>query len=183
MCKWTITSRNPQAELDPVFDNSFDAHMKGREGGSEHSGLHTLFGEKLFEVENDRRDRDTGCSFIYRAKVRLGSKDQYNKVTWDDYKLSTFFPDDMCLTEIKTAVTYAWKQYKGLKNSSNDGHKQTFVGHNRVITGSNVKWVGEVKISHPDHGDFNVLIGSLQTGGGQENRIYNAFPAIDRSFF
>jgi hypothetical protein len=157
--------------------------MKGRQGSSEHNGLHTLFEEELYEIEEDRRDQDTGCSLIYRAKVRLGSKDKYDKVTWDSYKLSTFFPDDMCLTEIKTAVTYAWKNYKGLTISSNDGHQQTLVGRMRVIGQSNVKWVGEVKISHKTHGDFDVLIGSLQTGSNKENRIYNAFPAINRRFF
>jgi hypothetical protein len=184
MCKWQITARNPQANnLDPIFDPSFDAHMKGRQGASNHSGLHTLYQpEVLFQIENNHRVQDTDCPLIYTAKVRVGSKDKYDNVTYDDYKLSTFFPDDMCLDHIKTAVTYAWKNYRALKSSSDDGHQKTLVWRDKLIGQTNVKWVGQVNIKHDTQGSFDVLIGSLQTGDNQANQIYNAFPAINRAF-
>jgi hypothetical protein len=30
--KWTVTARNPLSKDDPIFDNSFDAHVNGSEG-------------------------------------------------------------------------------------------------------------------------------------------------------
>jgi hypothetical protein len=156
--------------------------MKGREGKSDHSGLHCLNGADmdLVRVQDDHRVPDTHCNLVYSAVVQLGSKDKYNKISWDSGKLSTFFPDTMCLEHITEAVTCAWKNWKGLQNSSQQKHKNAFEHLGKIIENTSVKWVGNVTI-YRTNGSFFLLVGSLQTGT-DTNKIYNAFPAINGRF-
>ncbi len=180
-CGWTITAvaGEPTSKLDPVFDPSFDAHMKGEiSGKGELTGCHTLYGRDASEREfvksketgNEKFFAPATNDKVYSAKVKL--KTGKGKLSAE--KLSSFWPDDMCLECVRGAIVIAWKHYKGLVSGGQDE------GLGDVMA-NKVKWTGDVEITKKKD-SFKVSVGSPQTGSSN-SKISTAYPKVKDTFF
>jgi hypothetical protein len=165
--------------------------MKGKEGKAQHTGLHTLNGltegeDYIIEknAENaPHKVRATSCNQVYSAKVKLkAGQSKFGKVEWEkEFKLSTFFPDTMCLEHIREATLKAFLFYKGVKQHP-VGHEAELAEIETKATGA-TKWAGKVKIRPGKQGpDSTIWVGSLGTGESDNSKLYNSFPTFNGNF-
>jgi len=189
-CGWVITAARPQAKQDPVFETDFLSHMKGTLVGGSHTGCHSLYGKnratiKFEQTKNDaNQDIDKkvfapGCSKIYSAKISLSkSVDRRGQHEFGEEKLSSFWPDDMCLECVKQAIIYAWKFNKAV-SAGGAKHNSQSVQLSKVQ--GIAAWAGQVNIKK-NQDSFRIWVGSPEEGT-PGSKIYSAYPKIGARFF
>lgn len=189
-CGWTVTPAKPQhPNLEPAFDPTFESHMRGTVSDTGAlTGCHTLYGrgpgDRQFEQEGDHDHKVFAPSTkdkIYSAKVQLKTgEDVRGRAQFSNEKLSSFWPDDMCLECVKQAIIYAWKNYKGAESNAVK-HKGQYDEMQREMKDTPVKWAGKVAITK-GNASFRTWVGSPQTGG-QSSKILSAYPKVKAKFF
>jgi len=188
-CGWVITAAKPQAKQDPVFETDYLSHMKGNLARGGHTGCHTLYGkdratikfEQTKNAENQDIDKKVfapGCSKIYSAKISLSQNvDQRGRHEFGEEKLSSFWPDDMCLDCVKQAIIYAWKYHKAAVGDAKHNSQAVQIGKVQGIAA----WAGEVNIKK-NQDSFRIWVGSPEEGT-TGSKIYSAYPKIGAKFF
>jgi hypothetical protein len=197
MCNWSIIPIAPQFPTAievkgvqvptglPKFDTKFEAHMKGKEGKAQHSGLHTVNGltegtDYIIEKNADNapnRVRAIACNQVYCANVKLKTGvTKMGDSEWEkEFKLSTFFPDTMCLTHVQEATVKAYLFWKGVTQHAGD-YTAELADIETIATGG-TKWAGKVKL-RLNRQDSTIWVGSLQTGESDNSKLYNSFPTL-----
>lgn len=171
---------------EPVFSAGFENHiMKGDATSDGHVGLHSLnllqSSSGSYQIENDHRVFDDTYKKIYSAKVAVKKgQSKRGENEFGAYKLSSFFPIDMTFSEIKSAVTCAWKYYKSHKDADD-----TFMSDLKKLSvgvGAKVQWAGTVFIKgSSDQMRVKIWIGGNGLGT-DANGLATAFPAVGGKF-
>jgi hypothetical protein len=208
MCAWIVTAYGDlNTGVEPRFDSRFNQHMNGESSSDKsepHTGLHSL-NSRLEDKDSYKISGNTvldgQCPEIYSTKVRIKNREKSDKAGYGAEKLSSFFPDDMTLDEIRQAVVYAWQSHRTrasgyVRLKRHKMHDPTYPSsarenaihsHRCNLTDLKVglmlttKWAGQVEIAKSRE-SWAIWIGSPQMGT-DSSPLLTAYPAVGGKFF
>jgi hypothetical protein len=142
------------------YGSTFKAHIfDGEADGGKHKGLHSmarlvLKAKDAYKMVKISTDGTTGA---YSAWVKLKGK--------DNWKASTFFPDDWTEAQVLEAIETAYQEYRVKKSSALI-----------MTTGKGLTWAASVTIH-----STTLWIGGLGDGDKMTG-VSTAFPAVNDDF-